>query len=116
MAAIGPATAGALQERACRPISSQMNTWPKPSLPGIGDVRGQHILLPRADIARKALAEELARQGAQPDDIAVYHTLPAPIDPQAVTTGSKGVDIATFTSSSTLRNFLELLGEQAADL
>ena len=42
---------------------------------GIGDVTGQRILLPRADIARKALAEGLRAKGALVDEVVAYHTV-----------------------------------------
>src|SRR5205814_3897295 len=38
-------------------------------------VQGQRILLPRADIARETLAEELRHHGAEVDEVTTYHTL-----------------------------------------
>jgi uroporphyrinogen III methyltransferase / synthase len=115
VAAIGPATARALQERGVQPAFVPDEYVAEAILPGLGEVRGQRILLPRADIARKALLDELENQGAFPEEIAVYRTLPGHPDPQALRELEKGVDIATFTSSSTVRNFFALLGEQAGD-
>ncbi len=116
VAAIGPATAQALQERGVRPDFVPDEYIGEAILPGLGDVAGQRILLPRADIARKALVDELSRQGAYPEEIAAYRTVPAQPDPQALRELEQGVDIATFTSSSTVRNFFELLGGQAQAL
>lgn len=116
VAAIGPATAGALKERAVIPDFVPAEYVAEAILPGLGDVHGQRILLPRADIARKALVNELCLQGAFPEEIAVYRTVLSRPDPEALAELEQGVDIATFTSSSTVRNFFELLGERALDL
>ncbi|RPJ42367.1 MAG: uroporphyrinogen-III synthase [Chloroflexi bacterium] len=115
VAAIGPATAQALAERGVQPGFVPDEYVAEAILPGLGDVRGKRILLPRADIARKALVEALLQQGAFPEEIAVYRTLPARPTPETLAELEKGVDIATFTSSSTVRNFFELLGDQAAE-
>src|SRR5439155_19219799 len=71
-------------------------------LEALGDVRGQRILLPRADIARRALADGLRERGAIVDEVATYHTLPA--DAERPSLGE--VDAVTFTSSSTVKNFV----------
>ncbi len=113
VAAIGPATAKALSEHGVSPDFVPQEYVAEAILSGLGEVRGQHILLPRAEIARKALFEELERRGALPEEIAVYQTRPASIDPETLDELKKGVDIATFTSSSTVRNFFELMGDQA---
>lgn len=116
VAAIGPATAQALVERGITPEFVPDEYIAEAILPGLGDVSGQRILLPRADIARKALVEALIKRGALPDEIAVYRTLPARPAPQALRELEQGVDIATFTSSSTVRNFFQVLGDRAAVL
>jgi uroporphyrinogen III methyltransferase / synthase len=115
VAAIGPATARALAERGVRPDFVPAEYVAEAILPGLGEVRGQAILLPRAEIARKALAEALAERGAAPEEIPVYRTLPAKLDPQRLAELEAGVDFATFTSSSTVRNFVEMLGSAAGE-
>jgi uroporphyrinogen III methyltransferase / synthase len=116
VAAIGPATAQSLRERGVTPDFIPGEYIAEAILPGLGDVAGQRILLPRADIARKALVDALAAQGAFPEEIAVYRTIPAQPDAQAIRALEQGVDIATFTSASTVRSFFALLGERAASL
>jgi len=113
VAAIGPATGRALSERGIQPDYIPEEYVAEAILAGLGSVRGQRILLPRADIARKALREMLETQGALAEEIGLYRTLPARPDPQALAELKMGVDIATFTSSSTVRNFFELLGDEA---
>lgn len=116
VAAIGPATAQALRERGVEPRFVPAEYVAEAILPGLGEVRGQRILLPRADIARKALVNALLEQGALPDEIAVYRTVAPVPDAQALADLEQGIDIATFTSSSTVRNFYQILGERAASL
>ncbi|MFZ3047888.1 MAG: uroporphyrinogen-III C-methyltransferase, partial [Desulfatirhabdiaceae bacterium] len=74
-------------------------------------VSGKRILLPRAKEARTILPEALTRMGAQVDDIAVYHTHSTGRNSEQLITllENRQVDIITFTSSSTVQNFLELL-------
>lgn len=108
-AAIGPATANALEQRGVRAEFIPEEYVAERILDGVGNVAGQWILLPRADIAREALAVELSRRGAIVHEIAVYRTLPAAPDPQGLMELRRGVDAITFTSSSTVRNFVALL-------
>ncbi len=116
IAAIGPATARALQENGLTADFIPDEYVAEAVAAGIGDVSGQHILLPSADIARKTLAEELARQGAIPHDIAAYRTLPFQPKPRDIQLLEQGIDIATFTSSSTLQYFLKILGPHAFEI
>jgi uroporphyrinogen III methyltransferase/synthase len=74
-------------------------------------VSGKKILLPRAAEARPILPAELTRMGAEVDEVAAYRTLA--VDDQAgvlIDALGKGeVDMVTFTSSSTVKNFRALL-------
>lgn len=73
---------------------------------------GDRILLPRADIARKALAELLAGEGAQVEEVVAYRTITgggnSEIISQMLENGE--IDFVTFTSSSTVSNFSDMLG------
>ena len=112
VAAIGPATAQALRELDIHVDFVPQEYVAERILDGLGDPAGQRILLPRAEIARPALAEALAKAGALVDEIAVYHTLPAEADPAGLAALEQGVDAITFTSSSTVRSFVSLAGAQ----
>lgn len=108
IAAIGPKTAEAL-----RRSGTEVHVMPgeyraEAILDVIGEVQGAHILLPRADIARAELAVGLRRRGAIVDEVAAYRTLPATPPPSAFAQLQKGVDVVTFTSSSTVRYFVAL--------
>lgn len=113
VAAIGPATARALWQHGVTANLIPEEYIAEAIVAGIGDVSGQHILLPRADIAREALAIELTARGARVDEIAAYRTLPAAPDPIGLAELQRGVDAITFTSSSTARNFVKLAGQDA---
>jgi uroporphyrinogen-III synthase len=110
IAAIGPATARALHSHGITVTLMPDEYVAEGILDRIGDVKDQRILLPRADIAREALAMELQKRGAIVDEIAAYRTLPAVPDPIGLAELRRGVDVITFTSSSTVRNFVVVAG------
>ena len=76
-------------------------------------VKGNRILLLRADIGRQEFAQILGTSGAEVKDVAVYLTRPAAALPPEVVEGLKNrqIDWITFTSSSTAINFAALLGD-----
>lgn len=76
---------------------------------GLGDVSGQWILLPRAKIGRPEIVELLRERGAVVDEIALYETVTAVPTPDALAELDKGVDVITFTSPSSVRNFLDIV-------
>jgi uroporphyrinogen III methyltransferase/synthase len=79
-----------------------------------GEVSGRKFLLLRADIARPILRERLDGAGAaQVHDVAVYETKPAASLPPHLIDAleEKRVNWITFTSSSTAKNFVALLGD-----
>jgi uroporphyrinogen III methyltransferase/synthase len=118
LAAIGPATAGALagwgltaeivpSEYVAEGLVERLRPVVAP---------GQRVLLPRAAETRDLLVRELTALGAHVTEVAAYRTRPAtenaPALRQALAEGR--VDVVTFTSSSTVRSFCALFG--AAEL
>jgi uroporphyrinogen III methyltransferase / synthase len=87
-----------------------------------GNVRGLKILLPRADIGREIVAEELRKQGAEVTEVVAYRTVV--VEPEREGEPDiyrmlleRRIDVVTFTSASAVRNFVKVLGaEPAADL
>ena len=76
------------------------------------EVHGKQILLPRAQEARQILPAELAAMGAVVREVAAYKTLPAAagdLDALVRRLEAKAIDLVTFTSSSTVKNFKALL-------
>lgn len=111
--AIGPATAAALAEYGLRASFVPGEYVAEAILAEIGDVAGQRILLPRADIARPTLALGLRARGAQVDEIAAYRTVPgAGAAELAGHLRAGAVDAITFTSSSTVRYLLDGLEQR----
>lgn len=91
------------------------------ALRATGDLTGTRFLLPRADIAREVLAEELRRSGAEVTEVTAYRSVPVDTDENEPDIYrmllDKAVDVMTFTSASTVRNFVRRYGQEAvADL
>ena len=111
--AIGPATAAALAKKGINadfvPSTSVSEAVvAELSSRDWGDVP---VLLPGSAIGRDVLAAGLAQLGAQVDRVAAYRTVtPEGIAGRAARVLAGGIDIVTFTSSSTVRNLLEILG------
>lgn len=82
------------------------------------DLEGQKILLPRAKEARVILPEELRRMGAQVDEVPAYQTLQSTEGADALVSDLQAgaIDMVTFTSSSTVKNFKALLPDPSSDL
>ncbi len=118
--AIGPATAAALQERGIRADLVPGEFTAEGLLDAIGHerVRGERILLARAAEAREVLPEELRRRGAVVDVVAAYRTVrnTANADELRGMLRDGKIQAVTFTSSSTVRYFLELVGDDATEL
>jgi len=82
------------------------------------DFAGKKVLLFRADIARPALREALSRLGAECHEVCAYRIVRPPEPPrdllEALDEGR--LDWITFTSSSTFRNLIEMLGGSGAEM
>jgi uroporphyrinogen-III synthase len=107
VAAIGPKTAQALTKRGLPPDFVPEEYVAEAILPGLGELAGKKLLLPRAEIARKALPQAIAAAGGQADEIAIYQTLPAEPDPVGWQAVREGVQAITFTSPSTVHFFMD---------
>jgi len=115
VAAIGPATRKAVEQR-----GGKVDVVPKEYVAESvvrslkKKVKGKRVLLVRAKVARDVIPQELRRAGAHVDVVEAYET----VVPQssrrrlqaALKQTGKRPQVVTFTSSSTVRNFVELLG------
>ena len=121
LAAIGAETAAALRDE----LGLRADLFPASfvaealadALERGGHVRGKRFLLLRADIARPLLRERLQAAGAaELRDIPIYETHAPPSLPAELIEAmdQHRVDWITFTSSSTARNFSQLLGKDYA--
>jgi uroporphyrinogen-III synthase len=115
VAAIGPKTAEALQTCGVTPDFVPDEYIAESILPGLGDLLGKWVLLPRAEIARKALPEAIFEAGGIPHEIAVYKTLPAQPSLEGLAVLKAGVDVITLTSPSTVRNFIAIARQNELD-
>jgi uroporphyrinogen-III synthase len=115
VAAIGPKTAAALQAKGIKPDFVPDEYIAEAVLPGLGDLDGRWVLLPRADLARPALAQAIQAAGGIAHAVTAYRTLPATPDPKGLQALRAGVDAITFTSSSTVRNFVALVQTAGLD-
>ncbi len=113
IAAIGPATAARVQEQGLK-----VDLQPKEfvaegvikAFQAEMSVENLRILLVRAEEARDVLPKELSRLGAIVDEATAYRTVPETEDESGAAARFKaeGADLITFTSSSTVENFLAL--------
>jgi len=115
VAAIGPKTAEALKADGVEVDFMPDEYIAEAIPPGLGEMIGKRFLLLRADLARPTLAEMIAAAGGVVDEVTAYRTVPAQPDPQAIEALQRGVDAVTFTSSSTVRNFVSLLQQLGID-
>jgi len=113
VAAIGPGTSAALAERGViadvvpeRFVAEALVE----SLAAV-EVSGRPVLIARAAEARDVLPAALTERGAKVDVVALYETLREDPDPAALD-AAQGADYVTFTSSSTVRNLLDAVGER----
>ena len=114
--AIGPATAKALKEKGVSVNYIPKEYIAEAILEGFEKmaIRGRRILLARAKIARDVLPRGLKKMGAEVDVVEVYRT----VKPKGgarklrhlLTEGK--IDAITFTSSSTVNHFAELLKKE----
>ncbi len=74
-------------------------------------MRGQRVLLPRAADARDTLVDALSGMGALVDELMLYvSAVPSQPDAEGLRRLRAGeIDIATFASSSSVRNLIEML-------
>ena len=113
VAAIGPATADALRERGIKPDFVPEKYVAEHVVQGLlaKGVQGKNVLIPRARVAREVLPEELARAGCKVHVLPIYETRLAQSDADEVREAMRAgkINYVTFTSSSTVDNFFELL-------
>lgn len=119
IAAVGTATGEALRARGLVPdllprqfVGEALFETLEPFLG-----RGEKILLPRADIARKSLPEALRRIGCEVTEVDVYRNLPVSEHAEEAIRILKngGIHIIAFTSSSTVRNFMKIVEGEDLD-
>lgn len=114
VAAIGPATKRAIEQRGLKVEVVPKEYVAESVVRSLkGKVKGKRVLLVRAKVARDVIPRELRRAGAYVDVVEAYET----VVPQssrlrlqaALSNPKRCPHVVTFTSSSTVRNFVELV-------
>jgi uroporphyrinogen-III synthase len=119
IAAIGPATKKAIEQRG-RNVDLVPKEYVAESVVRSlkNKVKGKRVLLVRAKVARDVIPRELRRAGAQVDVVEAYETVVPELSGRRLRAVLKNPGgrrhVATFTSSSTVRNFVALLGGSRA--
>ena len=111
IAAIGPETARTIEARYLRVDAMPQEYRAEALIEVLGVQKAQRILLPRAAEARAILPQELRAMGAHVDEVATYRTIrtsqPKNRDERFRSLlQADHLDLLTFTSSSTVRNFV----------
>jgi len=116
VAAIGPGTARALRERGVLADVVPERYVAEALVEALAEVpvEGKPVLVARAAEARDVLPDALRDRGAEVDVVALYETVRE--EPEAAQlAGAMEADYLTFTSSSTVTNFLEVTGGRVPD-
>jgi uroporphyrinogen-III synthase len=118
IAAIGPATQKAIEERGVKVDIVPKEYVAESVVRALKKkVKGKRVLLVRAKIARDVIPRELRRAGAHVDVVEAYETVvPQSSRKQlqaALSNPRRRPHVVTFTSSSTVRNFVDLLGTKS---
>ncbi len=121
IAAIGPATKAAIVKHGLKVKMMPSEYVAEAVVKGLRDeVNGKRVLLIRAKVARDVIPEELRAAGAHVDVVEAYETVvPERSRPRLrllMKNAARRPHIVTFTSSSTVRNFAELLGPRPTSL
>jgi uroporphyrinogen-III synthase len=116
IAAVGATTAQALRDVGLAIAVTPREYVAESLVEALGkQVRGQKVLLVRAAVARDVIPDALRARGATVEIVDAYRTM-VPVESVAkirtiLGSGRKVPDAATFTSSSTVTNLLQLLQE-----
>ena len=120
LGALGAATAAALGSRGLRAdlVAAEFTSAGLLDAFAAEDLNGRRVLLPRAEGGQRQLVEGLRARGAAVDELVLYEARPpAHADPEALRLVREGrIDVATFASSSAVRNAAALLGDDFARL
>jgi uroporphyrinogen III methyltransferase / synthase len=110
VAAIGPGTAQALREHGIAADVVPERFVAEALVEALADIPVSRALVARASEAREVLPDSLRARGAEVDVLALYETVAEPLSERALA-AARAADYITFTSSSTVRFFLQAAGE-----
>jgi uroporphyrinogen III methyltransferase/synthase len=112
VAAIGPGTARALAAHGIVADVVPPRFLAESLVEALAELPVRRALIARAREARDVLPEALRARGAEVDVLALYETIAEPLSPRTLAE-ARAADYITFTSSSTVRFFLQAAGGSA---
>ncbi len=118
IAAIGPATRQAIEQHGVKVDIVPKEYVAESVVTSLRRrVKGKRVLLARARVARDVIPRELRKLGARVDVVEAYETVVPESSQRQLQRALKSPklrpDVITFTSSSTVKNFVELLGKRS---
>jgi len=121
VAAIGPATARAIEQHGLKVDVVPKEYMAESVVASLRrKVKGKRVLLARARVARDVIPRELTRRSARVDVVEVYQTITPQSSRTELITALNDTDrrphVITFTSSSTVKNLVALLGRPQRQL
>jgi uroporphyrinogen-III synthase len=119
IAAIGPATRKAIERRGLRVAVTPKEYVAESVVASLKRrVKGKRVLLVRAKVARDVIPRELRNAGAEVDVVEAYETVAPKASEKRLrallANKTQRPHAITFTSSSTVKNFVALLGLRSA--
>ncbi len=111
LAVIGPGTARALAAHGIEADIVPERFVAESLVEALADVEIRRALVARASEARDVLPDALRARGVEVDVLALYETIAEPLSESALK-GACEADYITFTSSSTVRYFLQVTGAE----
>jgi len=113
---VGPKTAESLEQYGIRADLIPVEFKAEGVLAALGGVKvkGRKFLMPRAKVAREIIPEKLRELGAEVTVAVAYENVKPAADTARVIKlfEEKKIAVVTFTSSSTVHNFVEILGQK----
>ncbi|GAB4124419.1 MAG: uroporphyrinogen-III synthase [Sideroxydans sp.] len=114
LAAVGQATAAALQHAGCTRVVAPTERFDSEALlalPALQHVAGQHIVIVRGEGGRELLGDTLKARGAEVEYVSCYRRSPAPLDVAALLAAAPHA--LTLTSSEASHHLWSALNEAA---
>lgn len=89
---------------------------PEAMLPGLGkNIYGERFLFPQSNLARTVLTDAIRSAGGLVSEVIAYHAMACEPDGTEMDALYAGVDVVTFTSPSTVQNFVAIVQKNGLD-
>ena len=116
VAAVGAKTAQCISDHGIRTDYVPDKYVPEAILPGLGkNIYGKRFLFPQSNLARTALADEIRFAGGVVTEVVAYRNVSSEPATAEMDELRAGVDFVTFTSPSTVRNFVAIVQKNGLD-